>query len=90
MPDRFYQTVGFIEAVEKAQSAIEVEECLLAFAASFGFTSVFGGIVPLRPVPLDEMPSRILFQRFPEGWAERYNDSGYVLRDPIAMNGVQP
>jgi len=83
VPDRFYQTVGFIEAVEKAQSAIEVEECLLAFAASFGFTSVFGGIVPLRPVPLDEMPSRILFQRFPEGWAERYNDNGYVLRDPI-------
>jgi LuxR family transcriptional regulator, quorum-sensing system regulator BjaR1 len=81
--DRFEQTVRYVDAVERAQTAREVEECLLAFAAGFGFTAVFGGIVPLRPVPLTEIPSRIVFQHVPDGWADRYNRRGYVFRDPI-------
>lgn len=86
MADRFEQTLHFIDAVERAQSTEEVEQCLLAFAAGFGFTSVFGGIVPLKPIPLSEIPSRILFQAVPEAWAERYNSSGYVFRDPVVAH----
>lgn len=86
MADRFDQTLHFIDAVEKAQTTEEVEQCLLEFAAGFGFTSVFGGIVPMKPIPLAEVPSRIVFQALPEGWAKRYNESGHVFRDPVVAH----
>lgn len=86
MADHFEQSLHFIDAIERARSTEEVESCLLAFAAAFGFTSVFGGIVPLKPMPLSEIPSRILFQAVPEPWADRYNTSGYVFRDPVVAH----
>jgi LuxR family transcriptional regulator, quorum-sensing system regulator BjaR1 len=86
MSDRFERTLCFIDAIEKAQSTEEAERCLLAFAAGLGFTSIFGGIVPLRPIPLAELPSRIIFQALPNQWAARYNASGYVFRDPVVTH----
>lgn len=86
MGDRLEQTLLFIDAIERAQSTEDVERHLLAFAAGFGFTSVFGGIVPLKPIPLSEIPSRIMFQAVPEAWAERYNTGGYVFRDPVVAH----
>ena len=83
MTERFDQTLRFIEAVERTQSANEVEDCLLDLAAGFGFSAVFGGVVPTRRLSPAEVTSRILFQRFPVEWAERYNTRGYVFRDPI-------
>lgn len=69
--------------MERTPTTAAVEHCLLELAASFGFTAIFGGIVPIRRVPLEELPSRILFQHFPTEWADRYNGMGYVFRDPI-------
>ncbi|MEO6381935.1 MAG: LuxR family transcriptional regulator [Nitrobacter sp.] len=83
MSDHFRHTVRFIEAVEQTRSAAEVEDCLLSIAASFGLTSLFGGIVPTRALPSAEMRSRIVFQRLPSGWLDRYESNGYVFRDPI-------
>lgn len=64
-------------------TAAAVEHCLLEVAARFGFTAIFGGIVPIKRVPKAEIASRILFQHFPVEWAGRYSRQGYVFRDPI-------
>jgi LuxR family quorum sensing-dependent transcriptional regulator len=86
LSDRLSQTVHFIEAVEQARTAAEIEDCLLRLAAGFGLTSLFAGIVPTRPAPLAELRSRILFQRFPAQWLDRYSRKGYVFRDPIIQH----
>lgn len=83
MKERFDQTWRFIEAVESRPTTAAVEDCLLDLAASCGFTAIFGGIVPTQRIPPAEIASRILFQHFPTSWADRYNDNGYVFRDPI-------
>lgn len=68
------------------RTAAEIEDCLLEFAAGFGFTGLFGGIVPTRRAPVTELRSRILFQRFPAQWLDRYSRNGYVFRDPIIQH----
>lgn len=83
MPDRFNKTLSFIDAVEQTRTTAEVEDCLLALAAEFGFTGIFGGLAPMRPVHVSEISSRILFQRYPPEWAHRYDSQGYVFRDPV-------
>jgi LuxR family transcriptional regulator, quorum-sensing system regulator BjaR1 len=76
-------TWHFLERVERAHDAVGVEDCLLEIGKDYGFSSVFGGIVPNCCISPAEVEKRILFQRFPKEWATRYNDRGYVLRDPI-------
>ena len=69
--------------MEQTRTAAEIENCLLRLAARFGLTGVFAGVVPTRRAPLGELRSRILFQRFPAQWLDRYSRKGYVFRDPI-------
>lgn len=76
-------TWRFIERIERSSDAGDVEQCLIEIASNYGFSTLFGGIVPSPQVPPEEIKSRILFQRFPLEWAGRYNDRGYVFRDPI-------
>lgn len=83
MTEAIDQTWRFIERVERSTDAGEVEQCLIEIASNYGFSTLFGGIVPSPQVPPEEIKSRILFQRFPLEWAGRYNDRGYVFRDPI-------
>lgn len=83
MKEQFDRTWRFLQEVDSRHSAAEVEACLLELAASFGFTTIFGGIVPTRPAPPAEIASRILFQRLPAEWAKRYTDNGYAFLDPV-------
>lgn len=83
MSDRFIRTIHFIDTVERTKTAADVEDCLLALAGKFGFTGVFGGILPTRPMPLNEISSRVLFQRYPAEWTARYNARGYIFLDPV-------
>jgi LuxR family quorum sensing-dependent transcriptional regulator len=86
LSNRLSQTVHFIEAVEQAKTATEIEDCLLRLARRFGLTGLFAGIVPTRPAPLAELRSRILFQRFPAPWIDRYSRKQYVFCDPIIQH----
>jgi LuxR family transcriptional regulator, quorum-sensing system regulator BjaR1 len=72
-----------MEKVERASDSAETERCLLEIAAEYGFTTVFGGIVPTEQVSQSEVKKRILLQHFPPEWAARYNSRGYLFRDPI-------
>lgn len=83
LKERLDETWRFIEAVESTCNRADIEASLLELAAGYGFSTIFGGLVPSPDVPLSEISSRILFQKFPREWAERYNANGYVLRDPI-------
>jgi LuxR family quorum sensing-dependent transcriptional regulator len=78
--DRTWQ---FIESIERSSDAAGVESCLLEIAEQYGFSSIFAGIVPTSRLTPEEIGSRVLFQRFPSEWAGRYNERGYVFRDPI-------
>lgn len=82
------KTWSFIEQMEQAPDAPGVEDCLLDLASHFGFTTIFGGVVPNPHTPPSEVPSRILLQRMPAEWKTRYNRAGYVFRDPI-VNHLQ-
>ena len=86
MSNPLSQTVHFIEAVEQARTAAEIEDCVLSLAKGFGLTGLFAGIVPTSPAPLAELRSRIIFQRFPAQWIDRYSTKGYVFRDPIIQH----
>ncbi|MGA0565168.1 helix-turn-helix transcriptional regulator [Ancylobacter sp. VNQ12] len=81
-----YKTWDFIERMEQAPDALSVERCLMDLAELFGFTSVFGGVVPGQEVTREEIPSRIIIQRMPIEWARRYNNHDYVFRDPIVSH----
>lgn len=80
------KTWDFIERMERAHDAVGVERCLLDLAGLFGFTSVFGGVVPTPETPRSEITSRILLQRMPSEWTKRYNERGYLFRDPIVSH----
>jgi LuxR family quorum sensing-dependent transcriptional regulator len=85
MTEHLVKTWDFIERMEQAQDAAGVEDCLLELANLFGFTSVFGGVVPGPHTRPSEVPSSILVQRMPGEWIRRYNGRGYVFRDPIVQ-----
>jgi len=86
MTQHLLKTWDFIERMEQAPDTRGVERCLMDLAELFGFTTVFGGVVPGHDATRDEIPSRILVQRMPIEWATRYNDHGYVFRDPIVSH----
>jgi len=85
MTEYLVKTWDFIERMEQAQDAAGVEECLLELAHLFGFTSVFGGVVPGPQTAPADISSSILVQRLPIEWKRRYNGRGYVFRDPIVQ-----
>lgn len=83
MTAHLMKTWDFIERMELALDAPGVEDCLLELAGLFGYTSIFGGVVPDPQTPGSDVPSRILVQRMPSEWTKRYNGRGYVFRDPV-------
>lgn len=80
------KTWDFIDRMERAPNAIGVERCLQDLASLFGFTAVFGGLVPDTYTPCSEIKSRILIQQMPSEWMKRYNERNYVFRDPIVSH----
>lgn len=86
MTQHLLKTWDFIERMEQAPDALGVESCLMDLAELFGFSAVFGGVVPDANAAREEIPSRILVQRMPIEWASRYNDHDYVFRDPIVSH----
>lgn len=86
MTQHLVKTWDFIERMEQAPNATGIERCLLDLAGLFGFTSVFGGVVPDSDTPRTDIGSRILIQRMPSEWMKRYNERDYVFRDPIVAH----
>ena len=79
------QTWTMLGWLEQAVDAQGIEACLLAYAARFGLTALFAGWVPALDTTARDIPSKILFQKFPTEWAARYNDRDYVFRDPVVQ-----
>ena len=77
------KTWQFIQAINAAVDVSGVEKALTSVVRAFGYTSIFGGIVPMKHASPKDIPSKILVQRLPREWAGRYNRRGYVFRDPI-------
>lgn len=86
MTKHLVKTWDFIERIERAPDALGVESCLLDLAGLFGFTAIFGGLVPDADTSRAEIKSRILIQRMPSDWTKRYNERNYVFRDPIVSH----
>lgn len=78
--DRAYR---FIECIERSSDAVAVERCLLDVGTNYGFSTIFGGIVPNCHISQEEISARTLFHHLPSEWASRYNDRGYLFRDPV-------
>ena len=80
------QTWTVLGWLEQAIDVQDIETRLLAYAARFGLTALFAGWVPsLDPGTAGDIPSKILFQKFPLEWAARYNERNYVFRDPVVQ-----
>ncbi len=77
------KTWDFIQRLDRASDERTIESILHEIVCPLGFTSVFGGVVPTKVVPPQEIASRTLLQRMPIGWSKRYNQRGYLFRDPI-------
>jgi LuxR family quorum sensing-dependent transcriptional regulator len=76
-------TWRFVSQISDAADEQAIEKALVGVANSMGLVSIFGGIVPSLNASAQEIRNRILLQRFPNEWADRYNRRGYIYRDPI-------
>lgn len=85
MTDLFWSTWEVISLIEQAADEGALKDCLINIAKSYGFASVFGGIVPPGGMRNSkaEIQARAVVQYFPDGWAARYLDQNYLPRDPI-------
>ncbi|MCW6512344.1 helix-turn-helix transcriptional regulator [Lichenifustis flavocetrariae] len=75
----------FIRAIEAARDGNAITAVLVKIAKQYGFTSVFGGLIPnrrSRPGKAD-VRSLVMVQHFPAEWAKRYNECDYLFRDPV-------
>lgn len=72
-----------LQAIDEAPDAAAIEQILLQFIEPYGLFSIFGGILPTGIMSPHEVSKRILLQRSPAGWRERYIQKGYLYRDPI-------
>lgn len=77
------KTWRLIRDFEEAVDENAIDLILKKITKPLGLTSLFSGIVPPRVLPMKDVLRRILVQRFPDEWADRYNRKGYVFRDPI-------
>ncbi|CAH1696135.1 LuxR family transcriptional regulator [Hyphomicrobiales bacterium] len=77
---------NFIKSIEDSDNEAAVQQLLLRQAAASGFRWVFAGHVPSATIKPRDIASHVLFQEFPEGWAERYNKNHYALRDPVVRH----
>lgn len=82
-PTTLEKTGRFINQIEKAVDERSIDAVLCDITRPMGLTAIFGGIVPMSTMTASEVRSRVVLQRFPKGWAERYNQRAYVFRDPI-------
>ena len=76
-------TSQFLRDLNAASDKHAIERVLLEIARPLGITLIGGGIVPSPRTPMREIRRKMLLQRFPGEWADRYNGRGYVYRDPV-------
>lgn len=55
----------------------------MRIAKAFGFSSVYGGLVPRGRTPRREIAPLTLVQHVPADWARRYNERDYLFRIPV-------
>lgn len=77
------RSFAVVNAIAAAQTPAEIGSQLVRLARGFGFSSVYGGLVPRRRTPRLEIVPLTLVQHVPEDWARRYNERGYLFRDPV-------
>ena len=77
------RSFAFVNAISAAQTPAELGRQLVCLAEAFGFSSVFGGLVPRARTPKKEIAPLVLVQHVPADWAGRYNDRGYLFKDPV-------
>jgi LuxR family quorum sensing-dependent transcriptional regulator len=83
--DLFWNTWELISMIEQSTDQSSIQISIINIANAFGFSSVFGGIVP--PIKMrdsqTEINARGAVQHLPSDWAARYLDQNYLRRDPI-------
>ncbi len=77
------RSFAFVNAVSAARTPGDIGIQLVRLAAAFGFSSVFGGLVPRARTPKNQITPLVLVQHMPADWAVRYNERGYLFKDPV-------
>lgn len=77
------RSFAVVNAISAAQTPAEIGNQLVRLATGFGFSSVYGGLVPRGRTVKREIAPLTLVQHLPKDWAWRYNERGYLFRDPI-------
>lgn len=78
------RSFAFVNAISACQTPGEIGDHLVRLAEAFGFSSVFGGLVPRDSrTSRKEIAPLVLVQHVPNDWAVRYNARGYLFKDPI-------
>ncbi|MBE7158921.1 MAG: autoinducer binding domain-containing protein, partial [Rhodospirillales bacterium] len=72
-----------VNAISDAQTPADIGNQLVRLAKAFGFSSVYGGLVPRGRAPRKDIAPLTLVQHVPADWAQRYNGCGYLFRDPV-------
>ncbi len=77
------KTSRFLRDIEEAADRQAVDKVLLEITRPLGIALIGGGLVPTPQASMREIRKRMLLQRFPGEWADRYNGRRYVYRDPV-------
>lgn len=75
-------TYGIFEKMRRSRTSSDICACLLSYGASFGATNILAGVVPSQYLPRREQISHVMLHAWPEEWADRYFDNGYLYCDP--------
>ena len=87
------RSFAFVNAISNARNPAELGSHLVQLAQAFGFSSVYGGLVPRSRAQRTKIALLTLVQHVPSDWAARYNERGYLFRDPVfrrLLNDTQP
>jgi LuxR family quorum sensing-dependent transcriptional regulator len=77
------KTWRFFRDIDGAADKQAIEKVLLDITRPLGIALIGGGLVPTLRASMRDIRKRMLLQRFPGEWADRYNGRGYVNRDPV-------
>jgi len=80
---QFYQTLEYVERVQRAESEGEICRALLGITSPFGLTALMAGTVPDPNTPIGRQKDHVILCDWPIEWLDRYVARNYVESDPV-------
>jgi len=79
------QTYAFMSAAEACDSGDAIAALVVRQTAALGVENILAGIIPTRGMLVAIQMRHVMLSRWPQDWARRYFERGYLFRDPTII-----